>query len=175
CHDSSIKGINHAAVLITSDDASLIDSAVLSAYLARQFSPDITLLTNGLFHVEQHHQILAAMRSNFKLDNKPIKSFETLGTSVTVHFANGTTTEYGFIAHKPKAIVGGPFAEQLDLEMRAGGSILVEGDFQETSIRGVFAAGDCASLLKHESVGVGSGLQAGMAANLQIAEDDRSV
>ncbi|KAI7759864.1 hypothetical protein LZL87_009187 [Fusarium oxysporum] len=175
CLDISKKATVHAAVLITSDSSSSIEAAVLSAHLARQFSPDITFLTHGLLHVEHHPQIIATKNCGFKLDNRPIRSLQRLDSSVAVQFADGAESVYGLIAHKPREVIGGPFTEQLDLEMTSGGSILVENEFQETSTRGVFAVGDSASFLKEGSAGASAGWLAGVGANLQIAEDDMSM
>lgn len=175
CLDVSNKATAHAAVLITSDSSSSIEAAVLSAHLARQFSPDITFLTNGLFHVEYHPQIIATKNCGFKLDNRPIRSLQRLETSVAIQFADGTESVYGLISHKPRKVLGGPFSEQLDLEMTSEGRILVENEFQETSTRGVYAVGDSASFLKEGSAGASAGWLAGVGANLQIAEDDMSM
>ncbi|KAF4450811.1 Thioredoxin reductase [Fusarium austroafricanum] len=177
CHGlKSTNTITEAAALITSDDASSIDSAVLSAYLARQHTPGITMLTNGLRHLEQHPKIRAAKKQGFEIDHRAIKIFRHVGTesTVDVEFADGTKAVYGLIAYKPKTVIEGPFAQQLDLEITPGGQIVIEDDFRETSLRGVFAAGECATAVKLEAAGVCSGQAAGIGANLQIAEDDMS-
>jgi thioredoxin reductase len=167
---------NCAAALITSDDRDSIDSAILSAHIARQYTPDITLLINGLPHLDYHAQIIAAVNRGFKINRKTIKSFTRAdtGSSVIVEFADGTKAIYGFIAHKPRSDVRGSFAQELDLEMTLQGRILVEGDFPETSMRGVYAAGSCASVIDDEAMEISSGMAAGMGANLQIVEDDVS-
>ncbi|RKK88276.1 hypothetical protein BFJ69_g132 [Fusarium oxysporum] len=175
CLDVSKKATARAAVLITSDSSSSIEAAVLSAHLARQFSPDITFLTNGLIHVEHHPQIIATKNCGFKLDNRPIRSFQRLQTSMAIQFADGAESVYGLISHKPRKVIGGPFSEQLDLEMTSEGRILVENEFQETSTRGVYAVGDSASFLEEGSAGASAGWLAGVGANLQIAEDDMSM
>lgn len=159
-------------MFITSDSSSSIEAAVLSAHLARQFSPHITFLANELSHVERHPQILGMKNSGFRIENRPIKSLQSSETSVTVQFTNGAESVYGLIAHKPRKVMSRPFAEQLDLEMTSEGRILVETGFQETSTRGVFAVGDSAGFLKDESAGASAGWLAGVGANLQIAEDD---
>ncbi|KAF5561980.1 thioredoxin reductase [Fusarium phyllophilum] len=175
CLDISKRATGRAAVLITSDSPSSIEAAVLSAHLARQFSPDITFLTSGLSHVERHPEILGTRSLGFKIDNRPIKSLESSETSVAIQFADGTESVYGLVAHKPRNVVSGPFSEQLELEMTPEGRILAENEFQETSTRGVFAVGDCASFLREEGAGASAGWLAGVSANLQIAEDDMSM
>ncbi|KAG5800369.1 hypothetical protein H9Q69_000667 [Fusarium xylarioides] len=175
CLDIIKRTTDRAAVLITSDSPSSIEAAVLSAHLARQFSPDITLLTNGLSNVERHPEILGTRNLGFKIDNRPIKSLENSETSVAIQFADGTESVYGLVAHKPRNVVSGPFSGQLDLEMTLEGRILTENEFQETSTRGVFAVGDCASFLIEEGAGASAGWLVGVGANLQIAEDDMSM
>ena len=149
-------------------------SAILSAHLARQHTPDITLLTNGMIHLEQHTQIISAVKRGFKIDTRPIQSFtkSDAESSIDVEFADKTQTPYGFIAHRPLSTIIGPFADQLDLEMTSEGRILVEGDYHETSMRGVFAAGSCASVIDSEAVELSTGITAGIGANFQIVEDD---
>ncbi|VTT57889.1 unnamed protein product [Fusarium fujikuroi] len=175
CLDVIKVAATHAAVLVTSDSSSSIEAAVLAAHLARQFSPNVTFLTNSLLHVEHHPQIIAGKTCGFKLDNRPIKALESLETSVAVQFTDGAESVYGLIVHKPSKITAGPFSEHLNLESTSEGRIFVENEFQETSTRGVFAVGDSASFLKEESAGASAGWLAGVGANLQIAEDDMSM
>ncbi|QPC70696.1 hypothetical protein HYE68_001448 [Fusarium pseudograminearum] len=174
CHGLGDSNITcAAAALITSDDEESVDSAILSAYLARQYTPDITLLVNGFRHLERHPHVIATTDQGFKINSKAIKHFSKAGPeSVTVEFEDGTKAVYEFIAHKTRSDVKGSFAKDLNLEMTAQGRILVEGDFQETSIRGVFAAGSCATIIDDEAVEISSGMTVGMGVNLQIAEDD---
>ncbi|RBR26942.1 uncharacterized protein FIESC28_00210 [Fusarium coffeatum] len=174
CPEFEDTSLKCAAALITSSDSESMNSAILSAHLARQHTPDITLLTNGMFHLEQHPQIISAVKRGFKIDSWPIQSFtkSDAESSVTVEFEDGSKTSYGFIAHKPRSFIIGPFVDQLDLEMTSGGRILVEGDYHETSVRGVFAAGSCASVVDSEAVALSTGIMAGVGANFQIAEDD---
>ncbi|KLO90896.1 uncharacterized protein LW93_196 [Fusarium fujikuroi] len=175
CLDVIKVAATHAAVLVTSDSSSSIEAAVLAAHLARQFSPNVTFLTNSLLHVEHHPQIIAGKTCGFKLDNRPIKALESLETSVAVQFTDGAESVYGLIVHKPSKITAGPFSEYLNLESTSEGRIFVENEFQETSTRGVFAFDDSASFLKEESAGASAGWLAGVGANLQIAEDDMSM
>ncbi|XEV03104.1 hypothetical protein FSHL1_008391 [Fusarium sambucinum] len=166
---------NSAAVLITSDDEDSIDSAILSTHLARQYTPDITLLVNGLQHLVQHPQVISIASRGIKVVSKAIERFsESSPDSVSVEFTDGTKVPYGFVSHKPRSDVKGSFARELDLEMTPQGRVLVEGDFQETSIRGVFAAGRCATVVGDEAMEISSGMAVGLGANLQIAEDDAS-
>ncbi|RGP77192.1 thioredoxin reductase [Fusarium longipes] len=177
CRGSEFSTAICAAALITCDNRDSIDSAVLSAYLARQYTLDVTLLINGFYHLEQHPQIIVAANKGLKVDNRHIKSFTgaNLESSVMVEFSDGTKATYSFIIHKHRSEVRGLFLQELGLEMTSQGRILVEGDFQETSTRGVFAAGGCASVIDDEVIEISGGMAAGIGTNLQILEDDASL
>ncbi|KAM0192785.1 hypothetical protein ACHAPA_005888 [Fusarium lateritium] len=171
CH--RFEDSSKAAVLLTSDDANSIDTCIRSAYLSLQFTQNTTFLINGIHHVDQHPGIIAARRNGFEVNGRPIKSFSTKtpGSPVTVEFDDGSAASYGLIFHTPRTMIVGQSAQQIDLEMTTAGRISVD-EYQETCKRGVFAAGDCATTMKHENVDVGSGMVAGIGANLQIVEDD---
>lgn len=94
------------------------------------------------------------------------------GAEVEVVLADGTKKMEGFIAHKPKGVVNGPFVEQLGLETTPQGDIKVNFPFNETSVSGVFAAGDCGTMMKAVTVAISTGgmVGAGVASSLG-AED----
>ncbi|KAM0544708.1 hypothetical protein ACHAPJ_011695 [Fusarium lateritium] len=174
CRGFEEAGVANAAVLITSDDPAYIEQAVIYAYTARQFTLDITFLTNGMHQIEQHPRIAAAKTQGLKVDNRPIQALTKAepGSLMTVEFVGGARSSYGFMVHKPRTATRGSFAEQLGLEMTPGGEISIKTQLQETSKHGVFAAGDCATALKQMAIGMGHGITAGIGANLQIVEED---
>ncbi|KAF4969045.1 hypothetical protein FSARC_3699 [Fusarium sarcochroum] len=176
CRGFEEAGIANAAVLITSDNPADIDQAVIYAYTARQFTLDIAFLTNGLHQIEEHAKIVAAKAKGFKIDNRPIQSLKKAdpGSLMTVEFVGGAKSSYGFMVHKPRTVTRGSLAEQLGLDMTPGGEISITSQLQETSKRGVFAAGDCATVLKQVAIGMGHGVAAGIGANVQIVEEDIS-
>lgn len=76
---------------------------------------------------------------------------------VEVLLADGTSKMEGLIAHKPKSVLNGPFVEQLGLETTPQGDFKVNPPFNETSVAGVFAAGDCGTPMKAVGVALSSG------------------
>jgi len=68
--------------------------------------------------------------------------------SIVVHLEDGTEFTESFIAHTPRTEVNGPFAQQLGLELTPMGDIQTFPPFQTTSMPGVFAAGDCGTMIK---------------------------
>lgn len=92
-------------------------------------------------------------------------------TSITVVLEDGTEHTESFLVHKPTMKVNGPFAEQLGLKMlpHIGHDIIhVEAPFNQTSVEGVFAVGDCASPHKvyAQALAMGACAAAGIGAQL---------
>lgn len=94
------------------------------------------------------------------------------GGQVEVILEDGEKKLEGFLAHKPVGKPNGPWVEQLGLETTPQGDIKVNLPFNETSVPGVFAAGDCSSMVKAASISLSSGgmVAAGIASSLG-AED----
>ncbi|KAF9871122.1 hypothetical protein CkaCkLH20_11291 [Colletotrichum karsti] len=167
-------GVSSAAVLVTPSSKSWLPDAMSHARLAKQFSTKVSILTNGL---EASNEILEAAESqNFRIEKREIRRLKTVGygddSSMAVEFEDGSTSSFGFLFHKPETIFSGDFAAQLGLQSTESGEILISGTMQETSERGVFAAGDCASPVKQVSVAMGAGSVARVGANAQILQDD---
>jgi thioredoxin reductase len=91
---------------------------------------------------------------------------------VEVFLADVAQKTEGFIAHKPKGALNGPFVEQLGLETTPQGDFKVNAPFNETSVSGVFAAGDCGTMIKAVPMALSMGgmVGAGVASSLG-AED----
>ena len=62
----------------------------------------------------------------------------------------------------------GPFVEQLGIELEPMGHIKVTPPFNETSVPGVFAVGDCATMMKAapQAIAMGSFGAAGVVAQV---------
>ncbi|CAI0643318.1 unnamed protein product [Colletotrichum noveboracense] len=169
-------GAVNAAVLLTSTSSIKLSDAISCGQLARQFSTNICLLTNGTGSLTLSDVQKAGEIHGLKVDDRKIRRIQTLGynsdASIVVEFEDGTTSSFGFLFHKPETVPNGNFAEQLGLETTQTGDISISGYMQETSRRGVFVAGDCATQVKQVSVAMGAGSAAGVGANAQILKDD---
>lgn len=66
--------------------------------------------------------------------------------------------------YHPLLELNGPFASQLGLEVGPQGEIVVSPPFSETSVKGVFAAGDAASVTRivMNAMAQGTGAAAGV-------------
>ena len=91
---------------------------------------------------------------------------------IEVQLEGGEKKVEGFLTHKPQSQQQGPWAEQLGLELTEGGDIKVNPPFNATNVLGVFAGGDCQTMMKAATIALSHGglLAAGVAAQLE-AED----
>ncbi|KAF7885235.1 hypothetical protein EAF00_011053 [Botryotinia globosa] len=76
-----------------------------------------------------------------------------------------------FLLHKPVTEQTNNLAHQLGIELTEQGDIKVTAPFNETSVIGVFATGDCAPMLKNVVGAMCSGTCAGAGVGSQIQED----
>src|SRR5690606_17823081 len=94
------------------------------------------------------------------------------GPQVRITFTDGSTATEGFIASHPALEQGGAkLVEQLGLEMTPAGDILVPPPTQETSVKGVFAAGDAAAPMKSVVSAMYTGSFAGTGMVMQLQRE----
>ena len=139
---------------------------------AAQLTPKkATIYTNG----DETLAVTVAERiegsPTFHVDPREITRFEKGRdrAQVIIHFKDGTMATEGFLGHKPRTILKGNLAKQLGLDLTPQGDIKVAPPFNQTSLRGVFAAGDNASPMKIVNTGLftGAAVGAGVSAQLQ--------
>jgi thioredoxin reductase len=108
-----------------------------------------------------------------KIDSRKIKSIskEAENATVTLNFEDGSSATEGFLAHTPETKPRGPFAEQLGLEQAPSGDIKAGPPFYQTTVKGVFAAGDSCGMMKNVPHAIFSGSLAGMGVSIQIAAE----
>ncbi|KAJ3555519.1 hypothetical protein NPX13_g10338 [Xylaria arbuscula] len=92
---------------------------------------------------------------------------------VLVTLEDGTVNKEGFLAHVPDFELNGSFVKELGVELAAQGHIHTLPPFFNTTVPGVYAAGDCATVFRTvpNAMMMGSFVAAGLAHSLQ-AEDD---
>lgn len=85
---------------------------------------------------------------------------------------DGERKTEGFLVHKPVGKLNGNWVEQLGLDTTEQGQIKVNFPFNETSVPGVFAVGDCGTMMQAvtSAISMGGAAAAGVAAQLE-AED----
>ncbi|USP74378.1 uncharacterized protein yc1106_01652 [Curvularia clavata] len=142
----------------------------------------MTILSNG--PIKQDAAILDAVKLakafGATLDERRIRRLVNNGPShidgVTVEFEQGDPLTLGFIVHKPATVNRAQhLIEQLGVEtveQAMGGHIKITNQmFNETSVRGVFAAGDTMGAMKQVVIAMAEGLKAAAGAGMQIGQE----
>jgi thioredoxin reductase len=149
--------------------------AVHHAALLREWSRDVTLLTHGGAWLTDEDRALLEERG-VGVDETPVERLlpsdrkwreRELGA---VLFQDGRAVPYGALFTTPRCSFASPLAERLGCEIAQGpfGPIVKTDDFKETTIRGVFAAGDAAAPMASVTMASASGVLAGVAAHRSL-------
>jgi thioredoxin reductase len=149
--------------------------------MALNFDSRVTVFSNGPISTEE--PIQAALRTaealGAKIDKRKITHFVNNGPShtdgITLEFETGQPVTLGFLVHRPPTVNRAQdLIEQLELETEdpaMGGNVKVNGMFNETSVHGVFAAGDTMVLIKQVTIAMAEGLKAAAGAGSQIGHE----
>ena len=144
--------------------------------------PSITLFSNGPVSKEEPVQkaLQFVKTLGAVLDERKIVRLVNNGPShtdgVTVHFETGEPITLGFLVHKPPTVNHAQhLIDQLGVETveaQMGGHIKIANPmFNETSVRGVFAAGDTMLMMKQVAAAMSEGLRAAAGAGIQIGSE----
>lgn len=89
-------------------------------------------------------------------------------SEITIEFANGEIMTESFLVHRPLTKLDHTLSDQLGLDYGMVGEIKTSPPFCQTSVDGVFAAGDCASMMKiiPNAISMGAYAGAGIAREL---------
>jgi thioredoxin reductase len=150
--------------------------------LATNFDKRITIFSNGPVSSEERIQkaLVVAKAFGAKLDERKIVQLVNNGPShtdgVTIEFESGEPVTLGFIVHKPVTVNRAQhLIEQLGVETvdaAIGGHIMtINPMFNDTSVRGVFAAGDTMVMVKQVTIAMAEGLKAAVGAGMQLGEE----
>lgn len=142
-------------------------------HVARQassLSKSVTIYTNGSEELASNLVSAFGWAEQMTADSRRIKRFKKgqKNAEVTIQFEDGTEAVEGFLAHAPATKARDPFIEQLGLEMTPSGDIKAGPPFYQTSVKGVFAAGDNCLQMKNILLALSAGSLAGMGASTQI-------
>ncbi|KAI1744108.1 FAD/NAD(P)-binding domain-containing protein [Xylaria scruposa] len=177
CHGYEERGAASAGLIATG----LLGNAMFAppvSRMANRLASNVNIYTNGNEALGAEIRPLLKSTKRFHIENRKIKSLakdtDVQGEAgVLVTLEDGTVNREGFIAHAPDFELNGPFAKDLGVEIAPQGHINTLPPFFNTNVPGIFAAGDCATLMKSVPTAtmMGSFVAAGLAHALQ-AEDD---
>ncbi|KAF4335434.1 thioredoxin reductase [Fusarium beomiforme] len=179
CHGYEDRGKSSAGVL----GMNFSGTSPMALHLARmvlRLADKAVIYTNGAGSLgEQIKTDLTATgtdgaKRRITVDNRKIVGLSmkcTDSSDIIIKFEDGSEVIEGFFAHGPRGEIHGPFAEQLGLELTPTGDIKTEGQMFETHVKGVFAVGDCATMMKAVSQAVGMGTMAAGAVAAQLGAE----
>ncbi|KAL4955394.1 FAD/NAD(P)-binding domain-containing protein [Aspergillus filifer] len=170
CEGYEDRGAASSGVLAI-QAASVAPMAIHLAENAAHLSSTVTIYTHGSKDLSaQIQQSLGnANQNTFNVDPRAISRLRVLESGgIQLTFADGTTAVEAFLVHNPFTKTNGPFAEQLGVEMTVSGELIANFPAYQTSVRGVFAAGDCVTQYKVVAGAISSGCNAAVAASTQL-------
>ncbi|PLB44476.1 FAD/NAD(P)-binding domain-containing protein [Aspergillus steynii IBT 23096] len=163
CEGYEDRGATSSGVLAI-QTASIAPMAIHLAENAAHLSASVTIYTHGSEELSTQIQTSLGSQNNthkiFKVDSRPISRLTVVETAGT---------------HCPFTKTKGPFAEQLGVETTPSplpgaemGDVVACFPAYQTSVRGVFAAGDCVTQYKVVAGAISSGCNAAVAASTQL-------
>ncbi|KAI0456046.1 hypothetical protein F5B21DRAFT_169588 [Xylaria acuta] len=140
--------------------------------MAKRLASKVTIYTDGASDLSD--QIALNLGNDtINIDRRKIVKLvkgSSTESEVIVHLDDGSTIAEGFLVHRPKAEINGPFAQHLSLELTEQAVIKTTTPFYETSTKGVFAVGDCATPMPAvtNALAMGAFAAGGLVGQLQV-------
>ncbi|KAI3394512.1 hypothetical protein diail_2601 [Diaporthe ilicicola] len=177
CKGYEDKGASSAGVLAVAPvplpTEMLVGLVVHAAENSSQLSENVTLYTNGNEALTAALHAVVSKKDKWAVEPRVIKRLiEADSQSVVLEFENGASKKEKFLVHQPLTVPSGPFVQQLGLATTQMGDIQAEGPFHQTSVRGVFAAGDCMTPYKVVPGAISTGCNAAVGASTQIQSEE---
>lgn len=132
-----------------------------------QWTKELTLLTNG--KAELSDGFLAKLTEhNVALIETEIKSIQhTNGYMENVNLVDGTKLNFKAMYAKIPSVQHTFIPEDLGCAINEQGYIVVD-DFKKTTVEGVFAAGDCTTMMRAVAMAIESGMKAATMINNEM-------
>ncbi len=163
CHGYEVKGKKTG--IIANGEMGFEFSKLIS-----NWTKDLTLFTNGPIDLTEEN-LSKLKEKNININDQEIEEIvHENGFVKQLKFKDGTVHEIaavyarGTFEHNTKVI------NDLKIDLTEQGYIAVD-NFKQTSVMGIFAAGDCTTMMRAVSESVYSGSLSGIFANKQLIED----
>jgi thioredoxin reductase len=138
--------------------------------LLLQWSRDLLLCTGGLAELAASDRAML-VRLGVRIIDTPLRCLEGADTLERIVFTDGRVEPRRALFLRPAQAVVGDLAEQIGCEQTEAGLIRVGSDHQ-TSVPGVYAAGDAATPVQQIVVAAASGAQAATVMNRDLVRED---
>ncbi|KAJ8069762.1 hypothetical protein OCU04_000181 [Sclerotinia nivalis] len=149
------------------------------AHMAAQHTPNnVTIYTNGSQELEESIIAASGPSPSWKFDHRRIRVVQMHPGSkygIDVVFMDGSLVTEAFLAHSPNTRPRPPFQEQLGIEVNPMGDYMVKHPLTETSVRGVYTAGDCMTMFKVGTNAIASGAQTASFVAIKLQEEKHGI
>ncbi len=127
--------------------------------LRADWSEQVTVLSNRIEGLDRD----ALEQAGVKVDERTLQSVATTGNGLDLHFADGSAERHSALFLGPRTTLAGSPAEQLGCALDDGpmGPFVRVGPMAQTSIAGVFAAGDVSRPMPNINFALADGAHAG--------------
>jgi thioredoxin reductase len=138
--------------------------------MINHWTKNLTLLTNGSSTLNEEQSQKINSKGIQIIENQITKINHLAGNVASICLNNAEDFPISVIYHRAPFIQKSEIAAQLGCEFDEMGLIKVN-DFQQTNVKGVFAAGDNATPLRQVANAVAKGSLAGVMANRELIEE----
>lgn len=143
--------------------------AIHAAENASQLSQKVTIYTHGNDSLTSALGAMTSRKDEWSIEPRIIENLSAgPSNSAVVEFEDGTSKPEKFLVSQPLTVPGGSFVSQLGLATTQLGDIQAEAPYHQTSLRGVFAAGDCMTPYKVTPGAISSGCNAAVGISMQL-------
>lgn len=132
-----------------------------------------TYFSQGEYQTDPEQKLFLQQRGVTFEDTPVVKILGEHLTVSAVKLADGRKIELGGLYIVPKTQMASPFATLLGCEFTDGpmGAVVVTDDFKQTTVAGVFAAGDIANPMQNATFASASGVMAGIGSHKQLIQE----
>ena len=164
CHGYEVAG-RRLGVLATSE------LSIHQALLVPDWSDDVTLFTNDVLSLDADQRAALASRRVRVCERPVVDLLGDVQELTGVRLQDGEVIPVDALFIGPRTRLASPLAEQLGCELYDGplGPVIRTDERKETTVRGVYAAGDAARFPHTVSYAVADGVTAGIAAHQSLA------
>ncbi|GKZ39045.1 hypothetical protein AbraIFM66950_011727 [Aspergillus brasiliensis] len=163
CHGYEERGALNAGLLVAESSQLQANPSVglILGQMVCRFAEKVTLFTHGNEDTAVALREAGAEVKGFTIESRPIRSFERVASDaegsrdilrVWLGQSDGeedtSYVDLGFLTHMPDTAVTNDWGSQLGLELEASGIYKQKDVTMETTVPGVFVAGDHASVAK---------------------------
>lgn len=176
CHGYEERGAESVGML-TSGLITTPEIIKHASLMAMNLSKKVTVYTNGNADLTASIPPMFSS-SKISVDGRPIARLamaDATSPRVRISFADGSADKVeGFVTSHPSLEqTAKPLFEQLGVEMTEMGDVKVSPPWNETSVKGVFAAGDAATPMRNvmSALHMGSFAGGGMVSQIQYERE----